>query len=145
MRSSPLSHVPLHQVMEAVFDELVRWVKDGTAPLSAPSIKVSSIGPPAVLERDRVGNASGGIRVAEIAVPTGVNTGLNSGTGFCRLEGSHEDFDAATIASLYPSHAAYVAAVKDITEKNLQAGYILKMDADATIVAAQRSAVGMRQ
>jgi hypothetical protein len=140
-----LSHVPLYQAMDAVFDQLVRWVKDGTAPPSAPPIKVSSVGPPAVLERDGMGNASGGIRLAEIAVPTGANTGLNSGTGFCRLEGSHEDFDAATIASLYPSHAAYVAAVKDISEKNLKAGFILKVDADATIAAAQRSTVGVRQ
>jgi hypothetical protein len=60
------------------------------------------------------------------------------------LYGSHYDFDAPTLASLYPSHAAYVASVKKVTEDNLKAGYILKADADATIAAAEASAIGKR-
>jgi hypothetical protein len=35
-----------------------------------------------------------------------------------------------------------VARVKEVTEKNLKAGYILKEDADATIVEAERSSIG---
>jgi hypothetical protein len=127
--------------MDAAFDHLVRWVKDGTPPPTAPPIETTSVGPPAVFARDKYGNALGGIRLAEHAVPTGVNTGQNTGSGFCRLYGSHEDFDAATIASLYPKHADYVAAVKRITEQNLKAGYILKFDADATIAAAESAAI----
>jgi len=149
----PFSHVPFYQVMDAVFDHLVRWVRDGVAPPSAPPIEVSSIKPPArggqgtsvntsVLARDGMGNALGGIRLAEIAVPTGINTGENAGDGFCALEGAHVDFDAPTITNLYPNHAAYVAAVRDVTEGNVRAGYILKADADATIAAAERSSVG---
>jgi hypothetical protein len=94
--------------------------------------------------RDKAGNALGGIRLAEHAVATGVNTGVNTGPGFCRLYGSHEDFDAATLATLYPTHAAYVAAVKDATGKNVKAGYILKEDGDVTIADAERSAIGAR-
>ena len=45
---------------------------------------------------------------------------------------------------LYPNHAAYVAAVKDVTEKNLKAGYILRPEAEATIAAAERSDIGKR-
>jgi hypothetical protein len=141
---SPYSHVPFYQVMDAAFDHLVRWVKDGTLPPSAPPLEASSVGPPAVFARDKMGNSLGGIRLAEHAVPTGVNTGQNSGPGFCRLYGSHEDFDAAAIASLYPSHADYVGKVKRVTEENLKAGYILKVDADATIAAAEKSSVGSR-
>lgn len=140
----PYSHVPFHHVMNAAFDHLVRWVKDGVAPPSAPPIEVSSVGPPAVVVRDPAGNARGGIRLAEHAVPTGVNTGQNSGPGFCRLYGSHVDFDAATLAALYPSHAAYVAAVKTATEKNVTDGYVLRADADRTIAAAERSTIGGR-
>jgi hypothetical protein len=92
--------------------------------------------------RDKFGNALGGIRLAEHAVPTAVNTGLNSGAGFCRLYGSHEPFDRATLASLYPTHAAYVAAVREATRRNLKAGFILKVDADQTIADAERSAIG---
>ena len=138
----PYSHVPFYHVMDAAFDHLQKWVKDGTLPPTAPPIETSSVGPPAVVVRDEHGNARGGIRLAEHAVPTGVNTGQNSGSGFCRLYGSHEDFDAATLAALYPSHVGYVAAVKETTDKNLKAGYILKPEADATIAAAEKSAVG---
>ena len=141
----PYSHVPFYQVMDAAFDHLQAWVKDGTLPPSAPPIEVTSVGPPAVIARDKNGNSlAGGIRLAEIAVPTGVNTGQNSGAGFCRLYGTHEDFDAATVNGLYPSHAAYVAAVKEVTEKNFKAGYILRPEADATIAAAERSNIGQR-
>jgi hypothetical protein len=140
----PYSHVPFHYVMNAAFDLLQRWVKDGTLPPTAPPIETSSAGPPAVITRDDRGNALGGIRLAEHAVPTGVNTGQNAGPGFCRLYGSHTDFDAATLASLYPTHNAYVSAVKAVTEKNLKSGYILQVDADATIAAAEKSDVGKR-
>jgi len=139
----PYSHVPFYQVMDAAFEHLQAWVKDGTLPPTAPPIEVTSAGPPAVIARDKNGNSlAGGIRLAEVAVPTGVNTGQNSGAGFCRLYGTHQDFDAATLQSLYPSHAGYVAAVKDITGKNLKAGYILRPEADATIAAAERSNIG---
>lgn len=138
----PYSHVPFHHVMNAAFDHLVRWVKDGIPPPSAPPIETTAVGPPAVAARDKYGNALGGIRLAEHAVPIATNTGLNSGAGFCRLYGSHEPFDAPTIVGLYPTHAAYVAAVRDVTERNLKAGYILRVDADQTIAAAERSIIG---
>jgi hypothetical protein len=138
----PYSHVPFHHVMNAAFDHLVRWVKDGVPPPTAPVIETTSVGPPAVAARDKYGNALGGIRLAEHAVPTAVNTGLNSGAGFCRLYGSHEPFDAATIAGLYPTRAGYVAAVRQVTERNLKAGFILKADADQTIADAERAGIG---
>jgi hypothetical protein len=138
----PYSHVPFYQVFDAALDHLVRWVKDGTPPPSAPPIEVTNAQPPAIMARDAAGNALGGIRLAEHAAPTAVNTGVNSGPGFCRLNGSHEPFDAATLARLYPAHDSYVAKVKDATDQNLKAGYILKLDADATIAAAEKSAIG---
>jgi hypothetical protein len=136
------SHVPFYQVFAAAIDHLVVWVKDGKAPPTAPPIDVSSVGPPAVMARDAAGNALGGIRLATHAVPTAVNTGVNSGPGFCRLNGSHEPFDEATLEKLYPTHESYVSKVKSVTEANLKAGYILKPDADATIAEAEKSAIG---
>ena len=140
----PYSDVPFHHVMNAAFDHLVRWVKDGTPPPTAPPIETTAVGPPAVAARDRHGNALGGIRLAGHAVPTAANTGLNSGPGFCRLYGSHEPFDAATVAALYPTHDAYVARVREVTERNLKAGYMVKADADQTIAGAAASTVGTR-
>jgi hypothetical protein len=137
------SDVPFYQVMAAALDHLVVWVKDGKAPPTAPPIDVSSVGPPTVIARDAEGNSSGGgIRLAAMAVPIAVNTGHNSGPGFCRLYGSHVDFDSATLAAKYPKHAAYVAAVRAVADQNVKAGYILRRDADATIAAAEQSSIG---
>lgn len=135
------SQVPFHYVFDAAFDWMVKWIQGGTPPPSAPPIDFTSGATPSIA-RDENGNALGGIRLAEFAVATGVNTGQNSGPGFCRLYGSHVDFDAARLASLYPTHPGYVARVKEVTEKNLSAGYILKPDAEATIAAAERSSIG---
>jgi hypothetical protein len=136
------SHVPFYQVFDAAIDHLVVWVKDGTAPPTAPPIEVSSVGPPALMARDAAGNALGGIRLAAHAVPTAVNTGVNSGPGFCRLNGSYEPFDEATLKTLYPTHESYVSKVKSVTDANLKAGYILKPEADATVADAEKSHVG---
>jgi hypothetical protein len=56
--------------------------------------------------------------------------------------GSSEPFDSVRLASLYPTHDAYVAKVKEATEKLLKAGFIDKVDADATIRDAEKSSVG---
>ena len=141
-RPSYSRRVPFRYSMHAAFDHLVRWVDVGTPPPPAPPIAASTVGPPAVFTRDSHGNALGGIRLAAHAVLTATNTGMNSGDGFCRLYGSHEPFDAATIAALYPSHDAYLAAVKAATAANLAAGYILEHDANATIREAERSDIG---
>jgi hypothetical protein len=141
---APYSHVPFYHVMSAAFDHLVRWVKDGTPPPAAPKIQTSQDGPPGVVVRDAHGNGLGGIRLAELAAPTGINSGQNSGPGFCRLFGSHYDFDGPTLAGLYPTHESYVAAVRNITEQNLKAGYVLTADADGTIAEADHAAVGMK-
>jgi hypothetical protein len=138
----PYSRVPFSYVMNAAFDHLQHWVKEGKLPPSAPPIDTTAAGPPAVAARDSLGNALGGIRLSQHAVPTAVNTGQNGGAGFCRLYGSYEPFDPATLARLYPTHAGYVAAVKEITEKNLKAGYILTNDADATIAEADKAPIG---
>ena len=130
--------------MDAAIDHLVRWVKDGTLPPTAQPIDVSSIDPSVVVKRDAAGNALGGIRLSQHAVPTATNTGQNSGPGFCRLNGSYEPFAPSTIASLYPTHAGYVAAVRRVTEENLKAGYILKPEADATIAEAVASEIGAK-
>jgi hypothetical protein len=137
----PYSQVPFHYVFNAAYDHLARWIKDGTPPPTAPPIQFKDGNPPTIA-RDEMGNSLGGIRLAQHAVATGLNTGQNAGTRFCMLYGTHIDFDPAKVAALYPSHEVYVSAVKSITEQNLKAGYILKPDADATIAAAEKSSIG---
>jgi hypothetical protein len=96
-----------------------------------------------VAAQDDHGNALGGIRLAPFAVPTATN-GFNDGPGFCRVYGSHEPFDAATIARLHPTRARYIAEVHRITGENLKAGYITKEGAVQTRKEAARSRIGYR-
>ncbi|MEE2635685.1 MAG: alpha/beta hydrolase domain-containing protein, partial [Acidobacteriota bacterium] len=137
------SRIPFRHVMHAAFDHLTRWVDNGVPPPTASPIETTTVGPPAVFARDIHGNAKGGIRLAAHAVATATNTGTNTGPQrFCRLYGTHEPFDAATIETLYPTHTAYVDAVKRVVTENLAAGYILEHDARTTIHEAERSAIG---
>jgi hypothetical protein len=138
----PLSHIPSEYVQNALYDHMTRWVRDGTPPPSAPPIEIKNDGERPAIVRDSFFNALGGIRLAEHDVATAVNTGENTGSGFCFLTGWHEAFDRTRLAALYSSHAAYVSAVKASTERNLKAGYIVKADADKTIAAAERSDIG---
>ena len=54
--------------------------------------------------RDSFGNALGGIRLAEHDVATAINSGENTGSGFCFLTGWHDDFDKTRLTVLYSTH-----------------------------------------
>jgi hypothetical protein len=133
---TPFSLIPFHYVLNAAYDNLVRWVQGGAEPSVAPRIQWSSSTTKA---RDSYGNVLGGIRLSQHEVATGVNTGDNSGTGFCILFGSHELFDAATLRDLYRNHGAYVSPVNHVTDENLAEGFILTEDAQETRVEASQS------
>jgi hypothetical protein len=141
-----LSRVPAYLVQNAVYDHMKQWVERGTLPPHAPRITMSSIGKPgtpaerfSVVARDEHGNALGGIRLAQFAVPTATNTGLNDGAGFCRIMGSHEPFDASKLARLYPDRGKYVAEITRIADENLKAGYITREGAEKTKRDAERT------
>jgi hypothetical protein len=168
----PFSRVPSYQVLNAAFDATHHWLADGVAPPTAPPIELKQLpssnlapapdagrgrgGPRWEIVRDEMGLARGGIRLAAVAAPLARNTGDNVGnvgaatsggaTGGgernCRLMGSSEPLDGARLAALYPTRDAYLAKVKDATEKNLKAGYITKADADATIRDAEKLKIG---
>ncbi len=138
----PLSRIPLYFVANAALDHMVNWVKYDIAPPVAPEIEIAQLGPPTVIARDGFGNALGGIRLSQLVVPTATNTGLNSGPGFCRLYGTFEPFDEATISTLYGNHGAYVNQVARDTYDNLLNGYIVPEDAAETIREAAHSQIG---
>jgi len=140
----PLSRIPGEYVQNALYDHMARWIKDGTPPPSAPPIEIITENGKPVIDRDSFGNALGGIRLAEHAIATAVNSGENGGTGFCFLTGSHEDFDKPRLSMLYSSHTSYVSDVKIATDKNVKAGYVVRADAAKTIAAAEQSSVGVK-
>ena len=77
--------------------------------------------------------------VTPIAALSGVG---QTGSTFCFLFGTTTPFDAATLASLYPKHSAYVSAFSKATSNAVKAGFILKPDATLMKAAAKASAVG---
>lgn len=139
----PYSRVPFSDTLNAAYEHLRSWVRDDKAPPEAELLVVLQIQPDLVVGRDERGNAFGGIRLAAHAVPTARNSGMNPGTyRFCKLYGSHEPFDEATLATLYPSHDAYVEAVTRVARQNLASGYILSYAAERTIREAENSGIG---
>ncbi|MGK5741220.1 alpha/beta hydrolase domain-containing protein [Micromonospora sp. URMC 103] len=135
----PFSRVPMHHVTAAAYAHLVRWVERGTPPPTAPPLVFNPDGTKA---RDANGLARGGIRLSQVAVPTALNTGDNAGESFCRLFGTYQPFDEATLDRLYPSHAGYVGRVVATDVRNVAAGYLQPADAVENLREAVRSGVG---
>jgi hypothetical protein len=132
------ARVPAEKVYASIHTHMTSWAREGVAPPTAPRLTRQGDG----VARDERGNALGGIRLAEHAVPTATNSGANTGERFCRLYGMHQPFDDATLAELYPSHADYVDQVRTVTWANVEAGYVLARDAAATEERATHSEVG---
>lgn len=139
-------------VVSAAVRSLDRWVRDGVVPRMAPRI---TLGPdpnaddPVV--RDQYGNALGGIRLPELEAPTATVTGLPNipvpgapplFQSFCRLFGRTIPFTDAQLASLWPTHDAYVAAVNAAADKLVQLGFFLRADANAIKAHAAASTIG---
>jgi hypothetical protein len=137
------STVPFRDVMDAAFDHLVMWVKEDIAPPIGEPLQVSRMMPELEFARDEYGNVLGGIRLAEHAVPTATNTGMNTGANrFCFLYGSHEPFNEQILQSLYLSHADYLEKVTSVVNKNVEDGFILPIAATRTLREAQQSQIG---
>ena len=146
----PVNSAPHHAVVKAALRALTRWVRDGTAPPQSPGIELSDPAAPDPIVRDTFGNAKGGIRLPEVEAPTArldgqQNTVASPAPGtqnFCFLFGRTSPFDRATLASLYPTHDAFVTkfvAAVDALERD---GYFLKPEADQARQAAAASQIG---
>jgi hypothetical protein len=138
-----LNEGPHHQTLRAALHHLIAWAQTGTAPPVAPRIELVAENPP-VIARDEHGNARGGVRTPFVDVPVSALSGepTPGAPPFCASFGSTTPFDAATLARLYPDHATYVDAFTAATEEAVDAGFILRPEADAMIAAAEQSAIG---
>jgi hypothetical protein len=139
------TRVPTHYIVGHSYDLMVRWITEGVPPPSAPRIEVTTVGAPgtpSVIARDSLGLALGGIRLSELAVPTALNVGVNSGPGACVRWGYSVPFDVDELGSLYPSHDNYVDQVVEVTNGNIRNGYIDAADGQRSISSAIHSDVG---
>ena len=127
-------------IWRSSFFYLERWVREGTAPPTAPPIEGRMVatedGEAWVSAVDAVGNARGGIRLPPIEAPRGVYTGIDSSW----LGGEHrfavvfayggrfEPFSDETLAERYPTSADYRKAIDAAARRAFEAGYILEED-----------------
>jgi len=116
-----LSRVPQHMVQNALVDHTVNWVAYGIAPPTAPTIATTGTN---TVVRDGLGLAEGGIRLAQHEVPLRINTGSNTGPGFCFLDGSSVPLTDEQLSQLYPTVQDYVDEVVAVTLENVEKGYI---------------------
>jgi hypothetical protein len=146
------TRVPTHYVVASAVDKLAAWAAGGPPPPTVPRLTMTQIRQrpqQSVVARDKDGLAEGGIRLAALAVPTQFNVGISKparpdsepareaiSAGACARWGYSTDMSIAQLNARYPSHAAYVAKVRRVTDENLNEGYILAVDAAATIRAA---------
>ncbi len=138
-KQNPLwSKVPTELVLNAAYENLKRWVNDGTAAPAAPQFERSRDG---ALKRGEDGELLGGIRLPQLAAPTGQNSGFNSGPGTCMLAGYHHDYNPAELKARYHDHAGYVREVDKATQEVLKAGFILPYDAEQIRQSANASDV----
>jgi hypothetical protein len=126
-----LSWGPAH---EAALHHLQRWVRDGVAPPAQPRIEVAG-DPPGVV-RDEYGNARGGVRLPDLAVPTASHRGASL-TNLPDLTGESNPFSGDTLRALYPDHDTYVKQYEAAVQEGRAAGFLLAREADALLAGAR--------
>lgn len=132
----------MEYVVRAALYHLNEWVKAGKEPPHAPVITLDP-GPPPTIARDKFGNALGGIRLPYMEAPVGKY--VASGTpAQCALVPAFVAFDAATLASLYPDHKAYVTDVSRAADRDVKEGFLLSPEAKTVREEAAAADIGKK-
>ena len=116
-------------VQRAAMRHLQEWMVAGTPPPSQPRLEIDP-GPPAALVRDEWGNALGGIRVPDLAVPIAAHHGLREGDPHASLAGRSTPFSEAQLRERYPSRQAFLDAYAGAIDDAVAAGVLLPDDTD---------------
>jgi Alpha/beta hydrolase domain len=138
------TNIPAHYVVGHAYDLMVGWL-EGRPPPSAPPIEITTFGSPghsSVITRNSLGLALGGIQLSQVAVPTGLNVGINSGPGACVRWGYSLPFPYSELQTLYNNHLSYVEQVINANRTDVRGNFISAADAQHSIVEAILSDVG---
>ena len=139
--ASPFNTGPTTYLLRSSINALNTWVVEGTPPPKAPRLQTTG-NEAAPFALDANGNVKGGIRTPHVDAPVAALSGVGqTGKNFCGLFGTTVAFDAAKVAALYPSHAAFVKAWNAATDKAVKAGFLLPADAKDIKAAAAASDV----
>ena len=136
-----LSFTPANR---AAFEHFHNWVRGGAVPPVQARIEFESgDADPPVIRRDQFGNALGGIRLPDFAVPTGEHMGTGKGDVLASLVGFSRSFTAAELTELYPNREAYLSRWHAALDDGVAAGFILPEDAPAMKAVADETAASI--
>ncbi|MBP6711942.1 MAG: hypothetical protein KA150_11910, partial [Propionivibrio sp.] len=124
-------------VLNAALESVHQWILTGKSAAPTLAFERNALG---AVVRDANGNALGGVRLSQFVVPT-AELSPNGETIFCQLGGHHRDFTPAELKTRYGSHKAYVAQVRSAMKQVVDQGYVLPLDAEEVIRAAENSGV----
>jgi hypothetical protein len=124
-------------VFDAAVAHVNRWLINDVPPPTQPHIVVTG----GSVIRDHFGNATGGVRLPDLEVPTASYDGGGFGAGTTGLGGQTTPFSAELLKQLYPTHAAYVAKVTDAALAAERRQVILADRRDSYIEEARRAPV----
>jgi hypothetical protein len=133
-------------IYNAMWQNMEDTVTSGADPPHGDLIDVAG----GAIVRDGFGNALGGIRLPQMDVPIAtygphntVDLSLPLPPGilgllnlFCVLTGTVTDFDAATLAALYPNNGAYQSPFSQATNTLKNQGFLLSQDSKRLIFEA---------
>lgn len=142
----PYNAMPFYEVEIAAFEHLRNWITKRAAPPVAPRLKRNLFG---FIEKDKLGNAIGGVRLPEIDVPIATYGQLNFTTGSlafldlfaCGAGGTTKYFSGAQLQRLYPDHATYVNMYKDAADGALAKGFIRPVEYANSLARARAAAI----
>jgi hypothetical protein len=135
----PFSRIPTRYALDAAIADLTTWITTHNPPPSQPPLQYDAQGN---VVRDGYGNALGGVRLPDEAVPTAASGRDNSGDGDCASWVGHSiPFSADVLRSLYPTHADYVNMVTRAAMAAVGAGVMLPYDAQEAVNAADAADV----
>lgn len=138
----PVNSGPQHFVVKAALTALDNWLRTGVPPTPADRLAFDEA--TLSIQRDQYGNALGGIRTPYVDVPVATLSGEGQEEGdiLCMTYGTTELFDEATLASLYPDNATYVALVAESVDDAVAKGFLLQADGELIKTWARLSGIG---
>jgi len=140
----PINTGPATFVNRAALRSMDRWIAEGEPPAIAPRLQTN--GGPTIYDVDANGNVIGGIRTPAVDAPIARINGLGQPPGglnlFCFLFGITIPFSDAQLDALYGSHGQFVSAWNKATQDAVQAGFLLREDAQQIRVVGAQSNIG---
>ena len=114
-------------VRNAALEHLVRWAQGGQAP---PSFRPVDASPAGGIHTDDAGNATGGIRLPDLEVPTARHSGTNDMNPLAALSGQSIPFTPEQIDARYPSADDYLQQWDAAVDRVREQGLVLDADLD---------------